>query len=125
MLSELAEHKAQAPASIACFVLTVSDTRTEATDTSGRAIRELLEAAGHTVTGHTIVSDEPAQVTLVLDDRLADAATQVIITTGGTGITVARRHLRSGRPRCSRSGSTASASCSGCSASTRSARRRC
>ena len=80
------EHKAQAPASVACFVVTVSDTRTEATDTGGRAIRELLEASGHTVSGHTIVSDEPAQVTLVLEDRLADAATQVIITTGGTGI---------------------------------------
>ena len=80
------EHKAQAPASVACFVVTVSDTRTEATDTGGRAIRELLQASGHTVSGHTIVSDEPAQVTLVLEDRLADAATQVIITTGGTGI---------------------------------------
>ena len=80
------EHKALAPTSIACFVLTVSDTRTEATDTGGRAIRELLETSGHTVSGHAIVSDEPAQVTLVLEDRLSDPATQVIITTGGTGI---------------------------------------
>ena len=80
------EHKAQAPASVACFVLTVSDTRTEATDTGGRAIRELLEACRAHVSGHAIVSDEPAQVTLVLRERLADPATQVIITTGGTGI---------------------------------------
>ena len=42
------EHKAHAPASVRCFVLTVSDTRTEATDTSGRAIADLLTAAGHT-----------------------------------------------------------------------------
>jgi molybdopterin adenylyltransferase len=80
------EHKAQGPASVACFVLTVSDTRTEANDTGGGAIRELLEGAGHTVSGHLIVSDEPAQVALVLRDRLADPATHVIITTGGTGI---------------------------------------
>jgi molybdenum cofactor biosynthesis protein B len=80
------EHKAQAPASVACFVLTVSDTRTEANDTGGRAIRELLEAAGHSVSGHMIVSDEPAQVALVVRERLSDPATQVVITTGGTGI---------------------------------------
>ena len=80
------EHKAHAPASVACVVLTVSDTRTEANDTSGQAIRELLQRAGHTVTGHAIVKDEAAQVGAVVRERLADPATQVIITTGGTGI---------------------------------------
>ena len=80
------EHKAQAPASVACFALTISDTRTEATDTGGRAIRELLEQAGHTISGHLIVSDEPAAVTAVVRECLADAKTQVVITTGGTGI---------------------------------------
>ena len=53
------EHKAYAPASVSCFVLTVSDTRTEANDTGGQAIRELLESGGHTVTGHAIVRDDP------------------------------------------------------------------
>ena len=81
------EHKAHAPASIACFVLTVSDTRTPDTDTSGRAIRSLLEAAGHQVTGSAIVRDEPAEVTAALQAQLGDARTQVILTTGGTGIT--------------------------------------
>lgn len=80
------EHKAQAPTSVGCFVITVSDTRTEANDTSGRAIRELLQAAGHSVIGHAIVRDEPAQVAALVKSRLDDAATQVIITTGGTGI---------------------------------------
>lgn len=89
------EHKSQAPTSVACFVLTVSDTRTEENDTGGRAIRELLQASGHTVSGHAIVSDEPAQVDLVLRDRLSDPATHVIITTGGTGIS-ARDTARSG-----------------------------
>jgi molybdenum cofactor biosynthesis protein B len=81
-----AEHKAHAPASVACFALTVSDTRTEANDTGGQTIRELLQRAGHSVSGHAIVRDDPAQVTAVIRERLADAATQVIITTGGTGI---------------------------------------
>ena len=81
------EHKAQAPASVACYVLTVSDSRTPETDTSGRAIRELLEGAGHSVSGHAIVKDEPMQVTMRVREQLGDQRTQVIITTGGTGIT--------------------------------------
>ena len=81
------EHKSAAPASVACFVLTVSDSRTEATDTSGRAIRDLLEAAGHRVGGSAIVRDEPAAVTAALRQQLAGDEAQVIITTGGTGIT--------------------------------------
>jgi molybdenum cofactor biosynthesis protein B len=80
------EHKAQAPGVVGCYVVTVSDTRTEETDTGGRAIRDLLEQAGHLVTGHAIVRDEPSQVAAVVRARLGDSATQVVITTGGTGI---------------------------------------
>ncbi|OFW04379.1 MAG: molybdenum cofactor biosynthesis protein [Acidobacteria bacterium RIFCSPLOWO2_02_FULL_68_18] len=85
--ASVVEHKAQAPASVACYVLTVSDSRTPDTDTGGRAIRELLEQAGHTVTGHAIVKDEPAEVTARVRAGLDDRRTQVVITTGGTGIT--------------------------------------
>jgi molybdopterin adenylyltransferase len=81
------EHKSHAPASVACFVLTVSDTRTADTDTGGRAVRELLEGAGHVVVGHDIVRDEPEQVAAAIGKRLGDARTRVVITTGGTGIT--------------------------------------
>ena len=81
------EHKALAPISVPCFVLTVSDTRTDANDTGGQAVRELLERAGHSISGHAIVKDEPSQVTAIVRRQLADQATQVIITTGGTGIT--------------------------------------
>jgi molybdenum cofactor biosynthesis protein B len=81
------QHRAQGPASVACFVLTVSDTRTADTDTSGRAIRELLETAGHRVSGHAIVRDEPAQVREQVLAQCGNGATQAIITTGGTGIT--------------------------------------
>jgi molybdenum cofactor biosynthesis protein B len=82
-----AEHKAHAPASVACYVLTVSDSRTPDTDTGGRTIRELLEAAGHVVTGHAIVKDEPTDVIAHVRAALTDSRTRVIITTGGTGIT--------------------------------------
>ena len=67
-------------------MLTVSDTRTEATDTSGAAIVALLEQAGHQVTARALVRDEPADVTAFVATQLRGDA-QVIITTGGTGIT--------------------------------------
>jgi molybdenum cofactor biosynthesis protein B len=80
------DHKALAPVSVTCYVLTVSDTRTRDTDTSGRAIRELLEGAGHTVSGSAIVGDDPEQVTSAVREQLRNARTQVVITTGGTGV---------------------------------------
>ena len=82
-----AEHKARAPHSVRCFVVTVSDTRTEATDTSGRAIADLLTAAGHVVAGRAIVPDTADLVRETLERQLASADVQAIITTGGTGIT--------------------------------------
>jgi molybdopterin adenylyltransferase len=72
---------------VSCYVLTVSDTRTEADDQSGQAIIELLTAAGHIVAGHRIVRDEPADVERMLLDQLANGDVHAIITTGGTGIT--------------------------------------
>jgi len=85
--SPTSEHKAQAPRSIGCFVVTVSDTRTEANDTSGRAIGELLSAAGHRVVGRAIVKDDPDLVRGAIERQLAHPDVQVLITTGGTGIT--------------------------------------
>lgn len=81
------EHKAQAPASVACYVLTVSDTRSDATDSSGRAIVDLLVAAGHAIAGRAIVKDEPGLVRDAIARQLANPEVQVVITTGGTGIT--------------------------------------
>lgn len=68
-------------------MLTVSDSRTQQTDTSGRAIRQLLTDAGHVITDHAIVKDEPTDVASYVRAQVADASTQVVITTGGTGIT--------------------------------------
>ena len=68
-----------------CFVITISDTRTQANDASGNAIVEALTSAGHQVSGRQIVRDDPGAVRDVVAAQSADA--QVIITTGGTGIT--------------------------------------
>jgi molybdopterin adenylyltransferase len=80
------EHRSAAPSSVRVFVLTVSDTRTEETDSSGRAISELLTGSGHTVLGRAIVKDEPDDVRSTILRQLADPAVQVIIANGGTGI---------------------------------------
>jgi molybdenum cofactor biosynthesis protein B len=81
-----AEHKQSAPLSVRCFIVTVSDTRTDETDTSGRAIADLLQGAGHQVTGRIIVKDEPAIVRNAVERQLASTDVDVIISTGGTGI---------------------------------------
>jgi len=81
------EHKATAPKTVGCFVLTVSDTKTPETDTSGTLIRELLTAAGHRVVDSQIVRDEPVQVARIVRDACARADVQAVVLTGGTGIT--------------------------------------
>ena len=81
------DHKATSPTSVRCYVLTISDTRTVETDTGGRAIAELLEAAGHEVAGRSIVKDDPDAIRSTLMAQLDGSTAHVIITTGGTGIT--------------------------------------
>jgi molybdenum cofactor biosynthesis protein B len=79
----VALHRKDAPKSLRCFVLTISDTRSPATDTSGNAIVAALEAAGHVIDGRTIVKDDPSAV----QQAVQAASAEVVITTGGTGIT--------------------------------------
>jgi molybdenum cofactor biosynthesis protein B len=81
------EHRATAPETVGCFVLTISDTKTPETDTSGALIRELLGAAGHPVIGSAIARDEPADVQRIVREACADPRVRAVILTGGTGIT--------------------------------------
>ena len=81
------EHKKTAPKTVGCFVLTVSDTKTAATDTSGALIRDLLTAAGHRVVDSRIVRDEPADVARIVRDACTRDDVQAVVLTGGTGIT--------------------------------------
>jgi molybdenum cofactor biosynthesis protein B len=70
---------------VRCAVLTISDTRTEETDASGRAIVDLLRHAGHSVESKAIVRDEPDQVRTLVGASIGRV--DAVITTGGTGIT--------------------------------------
>ncbi len=72
--------------SVACFVITVSDTRDEATDRSGAAIRQLLETGGHAVAGYEIVKDEPDDIHVLIDKALAMPDADVVLLNGGTGV---------------------------------------
>ncbi len=83
------EHHKRASSEVAqpirCGVITISDTRTLETDTSGAAIRIALSHNGHDVVRYTIVRDEPEQIANLVRSFAAEGC-QVIITNGGTGI---------------------------------------
>ncbi|MBL8556196.1 MAG: molybdenum cofactor biosynthesis protein B [Phenylobacterium sp.] len=66
-------------------VLTISDTRTLQTDTSGGLLADRLAAAGHVLAGRSIVSDDVPAIQAQIRAWAADPAVDVIVTTGGTG----------------------------------------
>jgi molybdopterin adenylyltransferase len=68
-------------------VLTVSDSRALATDRSGDVLVERLKAAGHHLAGRQIVKDDKASIEAQLKAWIADPEVEVVITTGGTGVT--------------------------------------
>lgn len=80
------EHRARSVPSVACAVVTISDTRTAETDTSGALIRDRLESAGHRVLHSEITADEPDVVRRRVISWCSDPKCQAILLTGGTGI---------------------------------------
>ncbi len=80
------QHRADTIASLSCAILTVSDSRTPATDASGTLIRRLLEAAGHRIHASAIVPDEPDQVRDRVLDWCTDPACHAVLVNGGTGL---------------------------------------
>jgi len=78
------EHKAKAPSTIGCMVVTISDTRTPETDESGRLIKQLLREHGHTIVADHLVKNEPAQIKELI--KTSQNGAQAIILTGGTGL---------------------------------------
>ena len=68
-------------------VLTISDSRTLETDTSGAYLAESVETAGHLLAGRAIVPDDAATIRTHLKDWISDPGVEVILSTGGTGIT--------------------------------------
>jgi molybdenum cofactor biosynthesis protein B len=68
-------------------VLTVSDTRDESTDKSGATLIELLQRSGHRLAARQIVRDDIYRIRASVSAWIADPAVNVVLTTGGTGLT--------------------------------------
>ncbi|RQW81336.1 MAG: molybdenum cofactor biosynthesis protein B [Methylococcus sp.] len=81
----MAQERSFIPLNLA--VLTVSDTRTEATDTSGRLLVERATEAGHRIAGQALVPDNIYTIRAQVSAWIADPQIQVILITGGTGVT--------------------------------------
>ncbi|MEQ8955552.1 MAG: molybdenum cofactor biosynthesis protein B [Gammaproteobacteria bacterium] len=79
-------------------VVTVSDTRTEATDKSGALLCEMLQADGHRLHDKIIVADDIFQIRKQVSSRIEDPAVHGVITTGGTGFTARDNTLRAIKP---------------------------
>lgn len=80
------EHKSKAPKNVRVAVMTVSDTRTEEDDFSGKAIGEVLAKAGHKLVRRVIVKDDVSQIQKALREFIEDESVQAIVVNGGTGI---------------------------------------
>ncbi|HEV3164537.1 MAG TPA: MogA/MoaB family molybdenum cofactor biosynthesis protein [Isosphaeraceae bacterium] len=86
MSTAVTEHRSQAPQHLSVAVLTVSDTRTPETDTSGALIVSLCEAAGHRVLARAIAPDEPETMRPLLESYRDRGDLHAVLVTGGTGI---------------------------------------
>ena len=73
--------------SLAIALLTVSDTRTLEDDRSGDALQQRLQAAGHRLVQRLLVPDDRYQIRSEVSRWIADAGVQVVISSGGTGLT--------------------------------------
>jgi molybdopterin adenylyltransferase len=81
------EHRKKALKSVNCAVITVSDTRTEQTDDSGKMIISILRGHGHSVDGYRIVKDDIEQIQGALREFMENPKIQAIVLNGGTGVT--------------------------------------
>jgi molybdenum cofactor biosynthesis protein B len=80
------EHKREAPKILSLAVISISDSRTLADDESGRLIVDTLKNNGHKMTVYEMLNNDTKSISARLNYLLSDSQTEVIITTGGTGI---------------------------------------
>ncbi|WP_226656304.1 MogA/MoaB family molybdenum cofactor biosynthesis protein [Pseudalkalibacillus hwajinpoensis] len=80
------EHKSSAPKVINCFIVTVSDTRTNETDKSGKIISSFLEENGHKVIERIIVKDEQEEIRSAIKRGIMAGDVDAVLSNGGTGI---------------------------------------
>ncbi|MBV8781255.1 MAG: MogA/MoaB family molybdenum cofactor biosynthesis protein [Phycisphaerae bacterium] len=85
-MSHLEHQSAAASIVTRCAIITLSDTRTLETDASGQLIQSLVERSQHQVVSRQLIRDDPAALARLLEPMLPGSDVDVIITTGGTGI---------------------------------------
>ena len=81
------QHKTLAPRSVGCVVVTISDSKTLATDLTGRLLAEGLANAGHAVAWRIVVKDEIGAIRRAVRKALTDPRVTAVVANGGTGIT--------------------------------------
>ncbi|MEK6851751.1 MAG: molybdopterin-binding protein, partial [Candidatus Thermoplasmatota archaeon] len=79
------EHREHAPRQVHVAVITVSDTKDEASDESGGILRAGIEAAGHRLVSYAVVRDETAAILRAVEDAVR-AGADAVVTNGGTGV---------------------------------------
>lgn len=85
-MSSVEEHRKDAPASVSCKIITVSDTRNVQSDRSGKLIKQLLEASSFNVVDYEIVKDEYSHIQEAVQSAVASAHIEAVLLNGGTGI---------------------------------------
>lgn len=80
------EHKAASPTSVNCAVITISDSRTEQDDESGKLYKERLSQSGHRVLAYALLKNDAAAIRQKITELVKRDDIQVIITSGGTGL---------------------------------------
>lgn len=90
-MSSVEEHRSDAPSSVNCMIITVSDTRTIETDKSGNLTKELLQISGNSVVDHIIVKDEYELIQSCIKKAIKEEQIEVILLNGGTGIAIRDR----------------------------------
>ena len=80
------QHKKEAPRSVSCAVVTISDSRTEEDDESGKQLKQKLDENGHRVVSYSIIKDDAVAIGQKIKELLSQQDLQVIITSGGTGV---------------------------------------
>lgn len=80
------EHRQKSPQSVNCAVLIISDSRTEQDDESGRLIKQKLSQNGHQVMAFSLLKNDAESIKKKITELLGQADLQVIIASGGTGV---------------------------------------
>jgi molybdopterin adenylyltransferase len=86
MSTSVEQHRSQSPHAVNAGVITISDTRTKDNDTSGKAIVDSLQQAGHKVIAWEIVTDDPQKIREQIEKMRSLPQLDVVLLTGGTGV---------------------------------------